>query len=50
MENTYTIALDIAGGVTASYTVCLAGGTYNFEQTAELMYECTFIEVHPNGE
>jgi len=49
MTNTYTIALAITGGVAQSYTVYLAGGTYAFEQTGELMYDCTFVEVHPNG-
>ena len=49
MTNTYTIALAITGGVAQSYTVYLAGGSYAFEQTGELMYDCTFVEVHPNG-
>lgn len=49
MLNTYTIALTIAGGVTKTYTTYLAGGSYSFEQTGELMYDCTFVEVHPNG-
>ena len=49
MTNTYTIALAITGGVAQSYTAYLAGGTYAFEQTGELMYDCTFVEVHPNG-
>lgn len=49
MTNTYVIALTIAGGITASYTCYLADGVYAFQQTGELMYECTFVEAHPNG-
>jgi|LGOV01.1.fsa_nt_gb hypothetical protein len=49
MTNTYTIVVTATGGVTKSYTAYLAGGSYAFEQTGELMYDCTFVEVHPNG-
>jgi len=49
MQTTYEIILTLAGGVSKTYNVMLKSGSYTFQQTAELIYDCKFVEVDTNG-
>jgi hypothetical protein len=40
----YTLGITVAGITAKTYSVLLASGTYSFEQTGELIYECVFVE------
>ena len=44
LENEYTIAMTVTGGITETYTVVMQSGTYHYEQTGELLYTCIFQE------
>jgi len=43
-DTSYTLGITVAGITAKTYTVMLASGTYDFEQTGELSYECVFVE------
>lgn len=49
MLSTYEINIGVTGGISETYTCYMLDGTYHYDQTGELSYQCTFVEVHPNG-
>ena len=49
LEDTYTVVVTVAGGISETYSVVMTQGTYQYEQTGELLYTCVFQESNPIG-